>query len=65
MARGDVTVTHHNNDTIVLFQAAAELIQPLADMRWTLLDIEQLGFITSDQPIVHWPHIEGPAWMSV
>ena len=43
MSRGDVIVRHHNNDTMVLFQASEELVQPFADMRWTLLDAQELG----------------------
>jgi hypothetical protein len=64
MSRGDVVVTHHNNDTIEFFRGAAELVQPIADMTWTLIQSDEIDFITSDQPIVSWPHPGQPEWMT-
>lgn len=43
----------------MMLEGIDEVLQPIYDMRWTLVTAERGEFITSDQPVFHWRH---PTW---
>ncbi|MEX0833026.1 MAG: DUF4238 domain-containing protein [Actinomycetota bacterium] len=66
MRDGDYTLELHPNEAIrVMLAAGAELVQPLAEMRWHLLAVTDPVFLASDRPITMWAGDPTPPFYGV
>jgi Protein of unknown function (DUF4238) len=53
----------HRYPTLGALDAMADLVEPIAHLKFTLLESQQEEFLTSDQPVAHWAIPGQPAWM--
>lgn len=54
----------HRHPTLLALNGVVDLVDPIAHLDYTLLESDGEEFLTSDQPVAHWPLPGQPAWMS-
>lgn len=59
----DEFVELHRYPTLGALSAMAEFVEPIANLKFTLLESREGEFLTSDQPVAHWAAPGQPEWM--
>lgn len=58
----DEFVEHHRYPTLGALAAMADFVEPIANLKFTLLESPEGEFLTSDQPVAHWAPSGQPEW---